>query len=69
VSARAPASCHERAPVIERRYGACMPPEDAPTLPKPAHRWRSPANYYAVLFWMVVIVAVIVFVWHPWHTS
>jgi hypothetical protein len=44
-----------------------MPTEQAPALTKRTHRWQSPANYYAVLFWVVIIVAVIVFAWHPWH--
>jgi hypothetical protein len=44
-----------------------MATEDAPTLPKRAYRWQSPANYYAVVFWAVIIAAVILFVWHPWH--
>jgi hypothetical protein len=44
-----------------------MPTDDVPTLSKRTYRWRCPANYYAVVFWGVIIAAVILFVWHPWH--
>jgi hypothetical protein len=44
-----------------------MPTKAVLTLPKRTYRWQSPANFYAVIFWGVIIAAAIIFVWHPWH--
>jgi hypothetical protein len=38
----------------------------SPTLPHSSERRHAIANYYAVVFWGVIIAAVIIFVWHPW---
>jgi hypothetical protein len=48
-------------------FDACVPTEEMPRLPTRRYRWQSWATYYAVTFWGVIIAAVIIFVWHPWH--